>query len=669
MRLKFHGKRVQPESGVPRLKKILLALFAMACFTSSPFSVPADENLAPKAASELSAPKEETAPAPEAMSEKDILNSPNLVNYTSNSEEDIKTILEAIADICNVSIVPAPDLNKKIKISLKNVPLKDALDAIATVSNVSWKVKGSIIYIESQKKLELKIIPLKYSPAPEIREKVIEPLKSEQGSVLVDQRSNKLIIRDLPDRLEIMEKVIQDLDKAPHQVTINAKIVDITVSDAESLGLSLQGKQYNGAPNDGSQITKDNSGHVSRGFTTADTTLTNADGTTTTLSPGIGRTTNYNSYKGTSNSLGADLRQNDAATSTFSYDYNSFKNDEHTITDVTSLGTLTSSVLNAALSNIVNMKLDALITKGKTLLLASPTITTLNNQTASIIIGEKVGIKEQTQTTTGTTETIRFQDVGTKLEVTPQINDDGYITMEIKPEISEVSSFTSQDNVRFTTNEARTTVRVKDGQTVIIGGLIKNKEGMNRLRVPFLSRIPLIGFLFRSRYDTGDQTELVVFLSPKILKVETDPGEKKIAESEETKRNEEAKAKEDQLMNEFGQKYNKWGDPLHKEIGEAKTLAETLYTDALHLERKARRFGGERGAKIYPMAIEKYKLLIETYPDYENTPLAIYNLALIQNELKNKEEAIALLDKILEKYPDHKIYKKASKMKAKLKPY
>jgi type II secretory pathway component GspD/PulD (secretin) len=164
-------------------------------------------------------------------------------------------------------------------------------------------------------------------------------------------------------------------------------------------------------------------------------------------------------------------------------------------------------------------------TLGKSKIIASPSISVVNNQEAKIHIGERRAYVTTT-TTTGTTTTtvaeeVTYVDVGVRLAVIPMINDDGYITMKVKPEISSVigNVTTSSKNLVpiIDTNTAETTVIAKDGSTVIIAGLGREEKTETSEEFPFLSRIPVLGFFFRNKTATVERTEIVILLTPIIF--------------------------------------------------------------------------------------------------------------------------------------------------------
>jgi len=148
-------------------------------------------------------------------------------------------------------------------------------------------------------------------------------------------------------------------------------------------------------------------------------------------------------------------------------------------------------------------------------LLASPRITTLNHKPATILIGQKIGYETAVITTTGTVQQVNFIDTGTSLKITPHVSENGYVRMLIAPKVSEghLENNIPQEN----TTETQCEVLVKDGQTIIIGGLIKEAETVTDTGVPILVGIPIIGAFFRNSDIVKSKRELLVFVTPHIL--------------------------------------------------------------------------------------------------------------------------------------------------------
>jgi type IV pilus secretin PilQ/predicted competence protein len=185
---------------------------------------------------------------------------------------------------------------------------------------------------------------------------------------------------------------------------------------------------------------------------------------------------------------------------------------------ITTIGTLGSQDYQVILDMIESM--------GTTRVLSSPRVAVINNQEAKILIGSTKPYVTTSLTTpssgpTTTAETVNFIDVGVKLNVTPTIHDDGYVTMKIKPEVSsavdKVTTAQKNEIPIVETSQVDTTVRVKDGITIIIGGLIKDEALEKKNGIPFLGSIPVVGRAFRNEQRSTEKTEIVIFLTPHVI--------------------------------------------------------------------------------------------------------------------------------------------------------
>lgn len=375
-------------------------------------------------------------------------------------DAELSNVLRSLSYSYNLNLVTSSDVKGKVTVNLKDVTIEEALEAILTANGLSYSRRGNVVYInpgtaESAALLSVPI-PLKYMRAADAQN-LLRKVLSTKGDIKADDVSNTLVVTDFPENIEKMKLLIQGIDLPPQQVLIEAKIIDITSKDLNNLGVTWTA-DWKPAGN-------------AKGIFDRDTSFQEQLKGTMALA-------------GTSSSLSGGQ----------------FKVD-----------TLTFKGLS------VTATLDALIQDQKAHLLANPSIAVLNSQEARIVIGEKVPFKERTQTTTGTTETTKFIDVGTTLRVTPTINADGYITMRIHPEVSSVSALLDA-GPRITTREADTTVRIKEGETVVIAGLIKQEDNRTRSRIPVLGYLPVLNYLFGSRSKDQTQTELAVFITPKILR-------------------------------------------------------------------------------------------------------------------------------------------------------
>ena len=326
---------------------------------------------------------------------------------------------------------------------------------------------------------QTRVVDLKYAKAQDIEDRLNEQLEANKlGYVKADLRTNQVIIKTLPDRMHEVEQLIAALDRKTREVLIDAKIIKVTYDDDAVTGVNwdsiFSNLVFHGVDDTGS-------------FRTATT------GTAPSEVPGVTR---------------------------FSLD-----NILHKLTD-DARPTAGAELLFGTVSSTGFELIRYLETVGDTKLISNPRMLVTENQEAKIHVGTREAYVTST-TTTGTStastaENIEFIDVGIQLNVTPQINQDGYVTMKIKPEVSSlVRTFTTKAGSQVPIvdkSTAETTVMVKDGNTVVLGGLRKDEKQLTDKRLPFLGKIPLIGpAIFGQRTKNNQLTELVVFITPTIV--------------------------------------------------------------------------------------------------------------------------------------------------------
>ena len=335
-----------------------------------------------------------------------------------------------------------------------------------------------------EQKRTVRTFSLQYAKAKDLEERLKPQLDGKgAGSVTSDDRSNQLVVQTFPDRMDEIEKLVKSLDKKTKEVLIVSKIIKVTLSDNFQAEIQLEGLFKN-------VLLFPFDTENPKGF------LGNHG-----LSP-LART-------GTS-----------------------FLDDFISITPTTrptqgSRNTLTENLVFGQKGPNDNFEilLNYLRTIGDTRVLSNPRITVVNNQEAKIHVGERQAYVTTTTTTgsstTSTAEAVTFVDVGIELSVTPTINDDGFVTMKIKPAISSVTSTlttTSGNKIPIIdTSEAESTVMVKDQTTIVIAGLRKDELVDTDKRVPYISDVPLFGRLFRSGTNKKARTEVIVLLTPTII--------------------------------------------------------------------------------------------------------------------------------------------------------
>jgi type IV pilus assembly protein PilQ len=327
---------------------------------------------------------------------------------------------------------------------------------------------------------------VRYAKAADIQDRLAEHVETNKlGYVKADERSNQLIVKALPERMKELEQLIRALDRKTREVLIDAKIVKIAYSDSRDTGIDwdavFANLKFHGLDKKGD-------------FRTAKT------GTEPSETPAVTRLNLKPLFERlavkqeTPEGGFHDVRPGELVFGTVARDgYELFR---------------------------------YLQTVGQTKIISNPRLMVTENQEAKILVGTREAYVTSTtttgQTTSTTAEDVQFIDVGIQLSVTPAINEDGYVTMKIKPEISSVVrtlTTPSRNQIPIVdTSSAETKVMVADGTTVVLGGLRKNEKKFSDEQIPYLGHIPLLGPLLFKRNDRDDQlTELVVFLTPRIV--------------------------------------------------------------------------------------------------------------------------------------------------------
>ena len=309
---------------------------------------------------------------------------------------------------------------------------------------------------------------------------IVGSMLSPVGKIAVDPRTNKLIITDVPEVFPQVENILAELDIKPPQILIEAQIVEVSKTSGLSLGF-----EYGGS--DGTMVsmtapTRQLYAEYFRGR--------NKDG---------GKIHGWEWIFPSSKEAGDNSESGGSSSST-----NTDSN---------------SGVLNLSAFNIV---LKSLLTRGEAKYLGKPKVVTLNNKTATITtstdatVGRTVTDSGSTTATAQTTTSAERKRVGLTLQVTPQVNREGYVTLYVQPTYSDVIASGFDFALDTTTRAASTLVRVKNGQTVVIGGLLTSRETDQTRKVPLLGDIPVLGWLFTSRSKSKSTTDLVIFITPTI---------------------------------------------------------------------------------------------------------------------------------------------------------
>ena len=388
---------------------------------------------------------------------------------------DLRAVLRTFADISGLNIVIDPSIQGTVDVALRDVPWDQALDIILRANKLGYSVDGTIVRIvpmnvlaqesDDRKKLadanalagELRIItrPLSYAKALDLLPIITKSSLSPRGDVQIDTRTNTLIIRDLADRLQAASELIVALDRPQPQVEIEARIITLNRNFAKQLGLQWN---FNGR-----------------------------------VDPSVGTSTGL-AFPNTGVLTGGTGAVNPAAPTGLS---------------------LALGSINGALN--LDVALRALETSGKVRIVSSPRVSTQNNIEAEITQGSQIPV----QTMSNNTVTVTFIPAALILRVTPQITASNTVIMRIvvdksSPNYSQVTP--AQPTPSIDKQAASTTVLVPDGDTTVIGGIYNSLESTSEDRTPSLHRIPLLGWLFKNNTDRETQDELLIFITPKILK-------------------------------------------------------------------------------------------------------------------------------------------------------
>lgn len=314
---------------------------------------------------------------------------------------------------------------------------------------------------------------------------IVQSMLSEVGRIAVDPRTNKLIVTDVPEVFPQIENILAELDIKPPQILIEAQIVEVTKTSGLSLGF-----EYGGS--DGTLVSftgpsREITSEYMRGYA--------SDGTT--------KLSGWD-WIFPSNS---DLNGDSSGSSSSSSSSSSSENESQ------------GGLLDFTSFQIV---LRSLLTRGEAKYLGKPKVVTLNNKTATITTSTDATVGYTQSQSGGGDNTLTVSGaerkrVGLTLQVTPQVNREGYVTLYVQPSYSDVVSSGFEDTMDTTTRAASTLVRVKNGQTVVIGGLLTSRETDQTRKVPLLGEIPILGWLFTSRSTSKSTTDLVIFITPTIL--------------------------------------------------------------------------------------------------------------------------------------------------------
>jgi type IV pilus assembly protein PilQ len=406
-------------------------------------------------------------------------------------DADIRDVILTLTAIGNLNVIFNPQVRGNVTVDLIDIPWDQALDLILKENKLGRTIEGNVLRIaplsvltqeqEEQRRflesrelagpIEVKTFELSYAKAREVFD-LLQNRISERGQIIVDDRTNTLIISEVKNKMIIMEQLIAVFDQPTRQVSIEARIVEATSNFVRNLGIQWGWKGVSD-PFYGNQTSLQFPNKIL------------ADGSL--IPQGI-------ATKGIAGPLGGYAINLPAP---------SF-----------------STVAGFSFSNVLDtfrldMALSALETSGQGRIISCPSITTQNNMEAEIIQGRQIPV----QTTANFTVTTRYQNAALELRATPQITAEGTVIMTIDIQ-NNAADFGNLVNgiPPIIMQSASATVRVPDGGTTVIGGIYRTEDSITRDKVPFLHKIPIIGSLFKNSSRFRQNRELLIFITPRIIK-------------------------------------------------------------------------------------------------------------------------------------------------------
>lgn len=487
------------------------------------------------------------------------------LDYT---DADLPEVLKSIAYSYDLNLVIADNIKGKVSAQLKNISLDEALDAILRVNGYGFSRRENIVYILQQSELDLETqyVPLSYLLAKTAKELISKGL-SKRGDIQIQEATNSLIITDLSENVKKVMEMVKGIDQQPMQVLIEAKILDINSTDAQTIGTEVNA----------------------------------------TYSPTSGELTSglLNTGEATARGVGGALK----LVPNFKY-----------LTDT-------------------NVTISALVQQQKARVLAAPSIATLNGLEARIMIGDRIPYNDSSTAITpgagGTTTTssIQYVDVGTSLKVTPLVSPDGWITMKIHPEVSKVTKYSADGVPLIGTREADATIRVRDNETIIIGGLISNDDTSSEDGVPGLRSIPFLGWFFKKHVASKVKSELMVFITPHIIRSPIQGGEPVKIDAKPVVKVEmgseampEGKVVPPVVVSKPEPKKEELSEPNNENKDMGLMLGLLSYADSL--EKDALKKDADN-IYIKLELIKTYKLILEQFPMSGKAELCLYRIASI----------------------------------------
>jgi type IV pilus assembly protein PilQ len=440
----------------------------------------------------------------------------------------VRTVLQLLAEEAKANLVVSDSVGGSVTLRLIDVPWDQALDIVLRAKSLDKRRNGNVLWVapqaeiakyerdveaarmasENNAEVVTEYIPISYGSAQDIARLLTEGSRgsaggeggrsrgflSPRGSISFDQRTNTLLVIDIPARVEGVKRLVEELDKPVDQVVIEARIVIANESFARELGARFGVSGASGKDGDISTVGYGGSLEASQSNAQSRVNAINK----LTGTPGEDLSPPFNVTRGLITNLPNTIGGG---------------------------GALALSILNAG--QLLDVELSAMQTEGRGEIISNPRIVTSNQKEAVIKQGDQIGYLTTTGGQQGNLPSVQFKDAILQLKVTPTITADGRVFLNMDVQKDDLNGFvnTGVGQVpQISTRQVTTSVLVGDGQTVVIGGVYEFKDQQSLSKVPFLGDLPVLGNLFKKRNKTNSKAELLIMVTPKVIRVAQRPG-------------------------------------------------------------------------------------------------------------------------------------------------
>nr|WP_217904510.1 MULTISPECIES: type IV pilus secretin PilQ family protein [Vibrio] len=435
--------------------------------------------------------------------EKSVLEKEGKLISINFQDIPVRNVLQLIADYNGFNLVVSDSVKGNVTLRLDGVPWQQVLDIILQVKGLDKRVEGNVVLVAPKDELDLRekqqlekerlaeelgtlkseIIKVNFAKASDIAEMITGTdsvsMLSERGSVAIDERTNSLLLRELPENIEVIREIINSLDIPVKQVQIEARIVTVNEGNLDELGVRWGFTSINGSNTVGGSIENN---LATIGLYTA----------------GSGSGSSSKDGEGGSSSIDDFLNVNLAATSA-------------------NASSIAFQVAKLGSDLLLDLELSALQRESKAEIISSPRLITTNKKPAYIEQGTEIPYLESSSS--GAT-TVSFKKAVLSLKVTPQITPDNRLVLDLsvtQDRPGEIVKTGTGEAVAIDTQRIGTQVLVNNGETVVLGGIFQHSITNTTDKVPLLGDLPLLGALFRRSYENIGKRELLIFVTPKVI--------------------------------------------------------------------------------------------------------------------------------------------------------